>query len=95
MRDMYNLLPEFMVDATLKLLNCRFPVFLMMSIDGNDLSEIVSVFILSEETKLKIKEAVKFFQKHNPTYVKTKVIMSDKDFVGEMSFQGYSPNHLC
>ena len=53
----------------------------MMSIDGNGLSEIVSVFIPSEETKLMIEEAVKLFQKRNPTNVKTKVIMSDKDVV--------------
>ena len=66
---MYDLFPEFvMLDATFKLLDCRFPDFLMMSIDGNGLSETVSVFILSEETKLMIEEAVKLLQKH-PAYV--------------------------
>ena len=49
---MYRKFPELiLVDATYKLLDLRMPVYLVLCIDGNGLSEIVAMFILAEETK--------------------------------------------
>ena len=49
--------------------------------DGNGLSEIVALFILTEETKETIQTVLNVFIVKNESWEKTKVIMSDKDFV--------------
>lgn len=81
MTDIYAHFPEILlVDATYKLLDLRMPVYLLMCIDGDRLSEIVAMFIVAEETKDVIQASLDLFKKHNPSWDKTKVIMSDKDF---------------
>jgi zinc finger SWIM domain-containing protein 3 len=73
--------PELLfVDAMYKLLDLRLPVYLLLCVDGDGLSEIVGMFILAEETKEVIEEAVQLFQKFNSNWEDTQVIMSDKDF---------------
>lgn len=47
-----------LVDATRKLLDLRMPVYLLMSIEGDRLSEIVAMFIVAEETKEVIQATV-------------------------------------
>jgi hypothetical protein len=42
------------------------PVYIMLVIDGEGLSEIVAIFIVSEETNLVITSAVESFKKRNP-----------------------------
>ena len=55
-------------------------MYLLLVIDGNGLSEIAAVLVLSAETKEIIEAAVRLFQKHNQDFVRTTVVMSDKDF---------------
>eukprot|EP00794_Sanderia_malayensis_P013540 gene13540-14944_t len=81
MKSIYNLFPEFlMVDATYKLLDLKLPVYVLLIVDGNGLSEIVGIFIVAEETEATIETAVNFFKENNPAWEQTQVIMSDKDF---------------
>ncbi|PFX12216.1 Zinc finger SWIM domain-containing protein 1 [Stylophora pistillata] len=81
MRNIYSHFPEILLVATTyKLLDLRMPVYLLICIDGNGLSEVVAMFIVSEETREVIKATVELFKKHNPSWDKTKVVMSDKDF---------------
>ena len=81
MRQMYSKFPELLlVDATYKLLELRMPVYLLLCVDGEGSSEIVGMFILAEETKAVIEAAVGVFNKFNPSWSETKVVMSDKDF---------------
>ena len=40
-----------LVDATYKLLELRLPVYLLLAIDGDGLSEIAALFILADELK--------------------------------------------
>ena len=92
MEDIYAHFPEILlVDATYKLLDLRMPVYLLMCIDGDGLSEIVAMFIVAEETKDVIQASVDLFKKHNPSWDKTKVIMSDKDFTERDAFKACFP----
>lgn len=66
MSEMFEKFPELiLVDATYKLLELRMPLYLLLIVDGNGLSEIVAIFILPEETQPVIKAAVKMFIKFN------------------------------
>ena len=92
MHNLFEKFPEMiLVDATYKLLDLRMPVYLLMCIDGDGLSEIVAMFTLAEETKDVIQATVEIFKKHNPSWSQTKVIMSDKDFTERDAFTSCFP----
>ena len=93
MRNMYRKFPEIiMVDATYKLLDLRMPLYLLLAIDGDGISEIVGLFILAEETQSVIESAVTIFKRFNPSWTETKVIMSDKDFTERDAFKNCFPD---
>ena len=93
MRNIYSKFPELLlVDATYKLLDLRLPVYLLLCVDGDGLSEIAGMFILAEETKDVIEAAVQLFQKFNPNWGETQVIMSDKDFTERDAFAKCFPS---
>ena len=61
MQNLFAKFPEMiLVDATYKMLELRMPVYLLMCIDGDGLSEIV-MFILVEGTKEVIQQTVEVF----------------------------------
>ena len=93
MKNLYNMFPEILlVDATYKLLDLRIPVYLLLAVDGNRLSEIVALFMLTEETKETIQTVLNVFKVKNESWEKTKIIMSDKDFVEREAFKDCSTN---
>ena len=52
MKNMFDKYPEMiLVDATYKLLDLRLPAYLLLVIDGNGFSEIVVLFLATEESK--------------------------------------------
>ena len=52
MKQIFRAYPEFVcVDATYKLLELRFPVYMILIEYENGQSEIVAVFLLFEETE--------------------------------------------
>ena len=72
--------PELVcIDATYKLLELRFPVYILLIEDGNGQSEIVAVFLLLEETEASLSKMLEIFKKYNPTWKGVRVLMSDKD----------------
>ena len=83
-----------MVDATYKLLDLHMPVYIMLAIDGDGegSSEIVAIFVVSEETNLVISSAVESFKKHNPACSKTVTVFSDKDFNERQAFTKCFPH---
>ena len=90
---MYQSFPDVLLaDATFKLLDLRYPLYLLLTIDGNGISEIAAIFIVKEESKPLIEAAVKIFQKYNPAFIHTNVIISDKDFVERDVFMRLFPN---
>ena len=52
MRNIYKMFPELvMVDDTYKLLDLKLPVYFLLAVDGDGLSEIVALFIVAEEAE--------------------------------------------
>ena len=93
MKNVYSNFPELvMVDATYKLLDLHMPVYIMLAIDGEGSSEIVAIFVVSEETNLVISSAVESFKKHNPACSKTVTVFSDKDFNERQAFTKCFPH---
>ena len=67
MKQVFGAYPELLcIDATYKLLELRFPVYIMLVEDGNGQSEIAAVFLLLEENEQSIKSMIRIFKKHNP-----------------------------
>ena len=63
MKYNFNCFPEVIFfDATYKLNELRMPLYLMLVIDSNGQSEIVSLFLTSLETKEAITNMVKAFK---------------------------------
>ena len=87
MKKIYERYPEILlVDATYNLLELRLLVYFLLIINGDGLSEIAALFILADKLKSTVENIVKVFQKHNELWTKTKVIMSDNDFVEREGF---------
>ena len=80
MKDIFAAYPEFVcIDATYKLLELRFPVYILLVEDGNGLSEIAAVFLMPEETGESMSHMMEFFKKENPKWESIRVLMGDKD----------------
>ena len=80
MKSTFSAFPEvLLIDATYKLTDLRMPVYLMMVVDGNGQSEIVCVFITVLETKESMTKMVEIFKLHNPAWVSSRVLISDKN----------------
>ena len=92
MRDIFSAYPELVcVDATYKLLELRFPVYVMLVEDGNGQSEIAATFMLLEENEASIASMVGFFKKHNSRWESVRVLMADKDMTEREVFASAFP----
>ncbi|XP_028413631.1 uncharacterized protein LOC114536483 isoform X1 [Dendronephthya gigantea] len=59
MKHAYDRFPELLlVDATYKLLDLRMPLYVLMVVDGNGLSDIVALLIVAEESETVITAAM-------------------------------------
>ena len=66
-KQVFHANPELIcMDATYELLELRFPVYIMLVVDGNSQGEIVAVFLLQEETEDSIKSMIGIYKEHNP-----------------------------
>lgn len=93
MRMCFDSYPEILfVDATYKLLELRFPVYILLVEDGNGQSEICAVFLLLDETEVSISSMVNVFKKHNSNWESVRVIMADKDMTEREVFAAAFPN---
>ena len=64
MNEMFEKFPEILLaDATYKFIDLRIPVYLLLVVGGDGLSEIVVLFILTDETKIVI-ESIHVFKKY-------------------------------
>ena len=80
MKDVFAAYPElFCIDATYKLLELRFPVYIILVENGNGQSEIAAVFLMLEETEESMSQMMSFFKKENPNWELVQVLMGDKD----------------
>ena len=99
MKYNFDCFPEVILfDATYKLNELRIPLYLMLVIDGNGQSEIVSVFLTALETKAAITDMMKAFKLANPSWSKVGVVITDKDFTERAVFNEQFPEaslHIC
>ena len=99
MKYNFNCFPEVILfDATYKLNELRMPLYLMLVIDGNGQSEIVSLFLTSLETKAAITNMINAFKSANPSWSKVGVVITDKDFTERVVFNEEFPEaslHIC
>ncbi len=80
MKQVFSAYPELMcIDATYKLLELRFPLYIIIVEDGNGCSEVAVAFLLLEETEESLQKVVDLFKERNPDWPSVRVIMSDKD----------------
>ena len=80
MQENFRLYPELvMIDATYKLNDLRMPLFLLLVVDGNGQSEIVALWISTDEEKETIKQMLQSFKSHNNNHTKVTCVMADKD----------------
>lgn len=83
MKEAFKAYPELICfDATYKLLELGFPVYLMLCEDSNGQSEIVSVCLLVTEDASSMAWMIDTFKQHNVDWEKIRILMADKD-IGE------------
>ena len=94
MKYNFNCFPEVILfDATYKLNELRMPLYLMLVIDGNGQSEIVSLFLT-----FTITDMINAFKSANPSWSKVGVVITDKDFTERAVFNEEFPEaslHIC
>ena len=81
-----------MIDATYKLNELGMPLYLMLIVDSNVQSEIVSMFLTVLESQPAIAKMVQAFKRHNSNWSSTRVVISDKDFTERAVFQAEFPD---
>ena len=99
MKYSFQCYPEvLMIDATYKLNELRMPLYLMLVVNSNGCSEMVSLFLTVLETKEAISKMVESFKAVNLSWNRTGVIISDKDFNERAVFKDEFPGvslHIC
>ncbi|RWS18712.1 uncharacterized protein B4U80_07169, partial [Leptotrombidium deliense] len=81
MKQMFEHYPELVIyDATYKLNNLRMPIFLLLVVDGNGESEIISIWFVKSESHFVFTSMANIFKQQNPSYEAIEVFMADKDF---------------
>ena len=92
MKQIFRAYPELVcIDSTYKLLELRFPVYIMLVEDGNGQSEVVAVFLLLEETQESLSK-MSIFKKHNSNWESIHALMSDKDLTERDALAVSFPN---
>ena len=99
MKKAFEQYPEvILVDATYKINDLRMPLYLILSIDGNGQSEIVAIFLLTDEDETVLTSVVELFKTHNKRWQDISVVLTDKDMVERNVFRKTMPNaelQLC
>lgn len=93
MAHLYDKYPEVVLfDATYKLNNHSFGLFIQICIDGNGQTEIVSLYICRSESREGIGAMLSIFKETNPNWRKTKVFIGDKDFADRSVYSEHFPD---
>ncbi len=80
-----------LADATYKINELLFPVYLLLVIDANGESEVVVTFIVREESEVLLDKCVSCFKENNQNCDLVQVIMTDKDMVERNVFARQFP----
>ena len=80
MKESFTAFPELIcIDATYKLLELGFPVYVMVCVDFNGQAKVVAASILVTENAQSIAWMMNTFKQHNEAWKKIHVIMAYKD----------------
>lgn len=67
MQKVYDAYPDiFFLDAIYKVDDRRIPFYVILVEDGNGESEIVALFLVTDESEAVIKKIASLFKDHNP-----------------------------
>ena len=55
------------------------PLYFILSVDGNGQSEIVALFLLTQEEEIMLSSVIELFKNHNSSWKDAKVILTDKN----------------
>jgi len=95
MQGVFEAYPELlMIGETFKLVGLQMTAYLMLVVDGNGQSEVVSLLLLADESRSTVSAAVEAFQHHNSAWLKTQTIMTDNDFAERQVFTTLFPGTL-
>ena len=85
---MFNHYPELLLfDATYKLNNREMPLFIQSVVDGNGITEIVSLTVCKSESRVVVEFVLECFKKYNPNWDKVKCVIGDKDFADRVVYK--------
>ncbi|XP_031329334.1 protein FAR1-RELATED SEQUENCE 5-like isoform X1 [Photinus pyralis] len=93
MKHVFQTFPELLIcDATYKLNELNMALYILLAVDGNGQSEIVSTFLMADESKSAIEVMIKTFKYKNEAWVKTVTILTDKDMTERNIFKNEFPH---
>ena len=93
MRSDYDKFPEVLLaDGTYKVNDIHMPLYSFVVIDGNMDTQTACFFLLVKEDESSLRDMITVFKKHNPAYVKTGIIITDKDLTERHVFRDEFPN---
>ncbi|GBM80250.1 hypothetical protein AVEN_96885-1 [Araneus ventricosus] len=93
MQAVFGKLPELLIfDVTYKLNNYKLPLFVLLAVDGNGESEVVALFIIRSESKMRVGAMLDFFKENNGAWTEVEVLVGDKDFADKIVFEEKCPS---
>ena len=93
MKQSFQAYPEIVfLDATYKLLQIGTPTYLMLVEDSNGMSEVVFVCLLVSEDENSISWMIDTFKRLNANWIKTTVVMADKDITERHVIKNHLPS---
>jgi len=95
MQSVFEAYPEMLlVGETFKLTGLQINAYVMLVVDGNGQSEVVSLLLLADESRSTVSAAVEAFQHHNPPWLNTQTILTDSSFAEREVFTTLFPGML-
>ena len=80
MKQAFSLYADhILIDATNCLNYARMPLFIILAVDGNNISRIVALSLVRNESKVLIKHFIDTFLRYNTESSNLRTIMVDKD----------------
>lgn len=84
----FDTYPEVVLyDATYKMNDREMPLFIQSVVDGNGITEIVTLAICRSESKVVIEFVLDCFKEENPSWTKIRCVIGDKDFADRVVYK--------
>lgn len=88
MTSIFDKYPEVVLyDATYKMNDREMPLFLQSVVDGNGITEIVTLAICKSESRVVIEFVLDCFKEENPSWTKIRCVIGDKDFADRVVYK--------